>query len=81
MDFVFQSGHGTSYRPFRSSFKRAVRKAGLKAFTFHDLRHTFASRQVMKGAGLPTVKKLIGDKKIKMALSTHICPLTIAASC
>jgi integrase len=72
-DVVFQSRHGTPYRSFRTSFERAVRRAGIKDFTFHDLRHTFASRLVMRGADLPTVKELMGHKKIEMTLRyTHL---------
>ncbi|MFQ5539675.1 MAG: tyrosine-type recombinase/integrase [Candidatus Binatia bacterium] len=36
-------------------FQTAVRRAGLKDFRFHDLRHTFASHLVMKGVSLKTV--------------------------
>ena len=67
-DFVFRSSHGTPYRSFRSSFERAIRRAGIEDFTFHDLRHTFASRLAMKGADLPTVKELMGHKRIEMTL-------------
>jgi integrase len=50
-----------------------VRKAGLENFTFHDLRHTFASRLVMAGVDLPTVKDLMGHKAITMTLRyTHL---------
>ena len=37
-------------------------------FTFHDLRHTFASRLVMSGVDLPTVQALMGHKDISMTL-------------
>jgi len=37
-------------------------------FTFHDLRHTFASRLVMSGVNLPTVQALMGHKDIRMTL-------------
>jgi integrase len=70
---VFCSRKGTPYRSFRSAFELAVRKAGLENFTFHDLRHTFASRLVMAGVDLPTVKELMGHKDIKMTLRyTHL---------
>ncbi len=65
---VFCSRDGTPYRSFRSAFERAVRQAGIADFTFHDLRHTFASRLVMAGVDLPTVKELLGHKDITMTL-------------
>jgi integrase len=72
-DHVFRNVHGVPYRSFRTSFERAVRKAGLVDFTFHDLRHTFASRLVMHGVDLATVKELLGHKTIAMTLRyTHL---------
>ena len=50
-----------------------MRKAGLVDFTFNDLRHTFASRLLMRGVDLPTVKELLGHKTIAMTLRyTHL---------
>jgi integrase len=61
------------YQSFRSSFERAVLKAGLVDFTFHDLRHTFAGRLVMAGVDVPTVKELLGHKDMSMTLRyTHL---------
>jgi integrase len=70
---VFCNRNGTPYKSFRSAFEKAVQKAGLVDFTFHDLRHTFASRLVMSGVDLPTVKELLGHKDISMTLRyTHL---------
>ena len=70
---VFCNRQRTPYRSFRTAFERAVRKAGLEDFTFHDLRHTFASRLVMAGVDLPTVQALMGHKDISMTLRyTHL---------
>ena len=65
---VFCSRKGTPYRSFRIAFECAVRKARIPDFTFHDLRHTFASRLVMSGVDLPTAKELMGHKDITMTL-------------
>jgi integrase len=70
---VFCVPQGTPYKNFRTAFERAVMKASIADFTFHDLRHTFASRLVMNGADLPTVQALMGHKTIAMPLRyTHL---------
>ena len=58
-------------KPFdnvKRSFASALRKSHVLDFHFHDLRHTFASRLVMAGVDLITVKELLGHKDIKMTL-------------
>jgi integrase len=45
------------YRQMTKTFARAVQRAGIADFTFHDLRHTFASRLVMADVDLATVKE------------------------
>jgi len=44
-------------------FRAAVREAGLKDFTWHCLRHTFASRLVMAGVDLRTVQGIDGTQE------------------
>jgi integrase len=63
------------YRQMTKTFVRAVQRAGIADFTFHDLRHTFASRLVMAGVDLATVKDLMGHKHISMTLRyAHLAP-------
>jgi len=57
------------------SWTTALRRAGIKDFHFHDLRHTFASRLVMKGVDLATLQSLLGHKTITMTLRyAHLSP-------
>lgn len=60
---------------FREAFERAVAKAEIQDFRFHDLRHTFASDLVIKGVDLYTVSKLLGHSTIEMTQRyAHLAP-------
>ena len=47
-------------------WKTYVKNAQLEDFRWHDLRHTLASRLVMAGVDLYTVKKLLGHHHLTM---------------
>ncbi|MFP6626369.1 MAG: site-specific integrase, partial [Deltaproteobacteria bacterium] len=49
-------------------YNPSVARAEIDDFHFHDLRHTFASRLVMSGVGLYTVKELMGHRTIEMTM-------------
>jgi site-specific recombinase XerD len=59
----------------RHWFEPAVSKARVRAFSWHCLRHTFASRLVMAGVGLRTVQELLGHKSTAMTVRySHLSP-------
>ncbi len=72
---VFRSKSGLPVKHFRTAWEEAVKRASLEDITFHDLRHTFASRLVMAGVALRTVQELLGHKRITMTLRcAHLLP-------
>ena len=57
------------------AFKRALKRAGITDFTFHDLRHTWASWHVMSGTSLQELMELGGWKSYEMVLRyAHLAP-------
>jgi site-specific recombinase XerD len=66
--YVFANAEGGPFLDIKKGFHAAMRRAGIKDFRFHDLRHTFASRLVMAGVDIRTVQVLLGHKDIKMTL-------------
>jgi site-specific recombinase XerD len=62
-------------------FEPAISKAKIRKFSWHCLRHTFASRLVMAGVDLRTVQELMGHKNISMTVRySHLTPQhTLAA--
>ena len=60
---------------FRKAFETAVKRAKLVDFHYHDLRHTFASWAVQRGATLQEVKDLLGHSSLAMVMRyAHLSP-------
>jgi site-specific recombinase XerD len=69
------SGSGEPLSGPRHWFEPAVADAKLENFTWHSLRHTFASRLVMADVNLRTVQQLMGHKTLQMTVRyAHLAP-------
>lgn len=72
---VFTRVDGKPVINIKTCFERAVRRAEIEDFSFHDLRHTFASYMMMNGAELLTVSQILGHKTINMTMRyAHLSP-------
>jgi integrase len=61
----------------RRSFDRALKKAGLPAIRFHDLRHTAATLMLLSGINVKAVAATLGHSKASTTLNiyAHKLPL------
>lgn len=83
MDHVFWHGKGNAeaYKNIKGSFKRALRKARITNFRFHDLRHHYASTFVMNGGNILHLQKILGHQSIEMTMRyAHLAPDFIQAA-
>jgi integrase len=65
----------TETSSFHHAFERAVERAGIEDFNFHDLRHTCASHLAMSGAPLLDIAAILGHKQLSMVKRyAHLSP-------
>lgn len=67
-EYVFVDMKGKPYGNIKRSFNTALRRAEIRDFHFHDLRHTFASHLMMNGCTLRDVQELLGYKSTAMTV-------------
>jgi integrase len=71
--YVFSDINDNPIKSFRTAWDVAIKKAGIKDFRFHDLRHTFASYMRMAGMDIMSIKEIGGWKTLQMvARYSHI---------
>ncbi|MBM4463461.1 MAG: site-specific integrase [Chloroflexi bacterium] len=72
-DLVFPSILGKPLDPcvLTHNFTRIVRKAGLENVRFHDLRHTFASLMLQRGAKPKVISEALGHSSVAFTMDVY----------
>jgi len=72
-DLVFANIEGKPLNPpsLSRDFGRIAKKAGLNGVRFHDLRHTFASLMLLKGAKPKVISEALGHASVAFTMDTY----------
>ncbi len=72
---------GSHLTDLQHPWRRIRERAGLDGVRIHDLRHSFASRALALGEGLPMIGKLLGHTQVQTtARYAHLARDTVKAS-
>ena len=72
-EWAFQTPSGTRWDEsyLRKAFHRCLKQAGIRQVRFHDLRHTYASQLIRKGAHPKYIQEQMGHSSIQVTLDIY----------
>lgn len=73
-EYLFYTRSGKRYfshDTLAASFKRLLTRNKIKERVLYNLRHTFASQMISRGADIVWVSNMLGHKNVSITLSTY----------
>jgi len=72
-DLVFANHEGKPIDPgvLTHNFARIAKRAGLQGVRFHDLRHTFASLMLLRGAKPKVISEALGHASVAFTMDVY----------
>ena len=72
-DLIFSGIEGKPIDPgvLSHNFARIVKQAGLESVRFHDLRHTFASLMLLRGAKPKVISEALGHSSVAFTMDVY----------
>lgn len=67
-ELIFPSKDGQKLNNVNTAWRAILKDAKIENFRWHDMRHSFASKLVMSGVDLTTVRELLGHADFTMTL-------------
>ncbi len=73
-DFVFLNRNGTPTKnsTYDTAIYKIAQRIGMKSFSMHTLRHTFATRAIEAGVKPKTLQRLLGHSNISTTMNLYV---------
>lgn len=74
-DLIFinwRTGEPTKNSTYDTNLEKLCRNAGIKPFSMHALRHTFATRCIERGVNPKSLQKILGHAQLSTTMDTYV---------
>lgn len=74
--FFFLTGKETPEEPrsYLYFYKKQLRNCSLREYTFHTIRHSFATRCIERGIDIKSLSEILGHSGVKITLNRYVHP-------
>lgn len=73
-EYVIRGRTPLEPRTYENRFRRYAKEAGISAYSFHALRHTFATNCIENGMDAKTLSDILGHSNVQITLNRYVHP-------